>query len=149
MSLNNLNKKNRCQKRTKLGKPCRAAATEGELCYFHANPSKASELGRIGGRKNRHLPAMENRDVLPKLENASDVRELVERVIVELYSGTLHPRIASELVPLMSLHLRAIEAADEERRHASWQRLCFDNSAAGPEQINGKGKEDAESGEPE
>jgi len=40
----------RCQGQTKAGKPCRAAATSGGLCYFHANPNKAAELGRIGGR---------------------------------------------------------------------------------------------------
>jgi len=36
----------RCKARTKAGKPCRAAATAGGLCFFHANPEKASELGR-------------------------------------------------------------------------------------------------------
>jgi Family of unknown function (DUF5763) len=51
----------RCQALTKAGKPCRAAATEGGLCFFHANPSKAVELGRIGGLKNRH-PIIERRD---------------------------------------------------------------------------------------
>ena len=46
----------RCQGRTKSGKPCRAAATAGGLCFFHANPNKASELGRIGGR-SKHMMA--------------------------------------------------------------------------------------------
>jgi len=46
----------RCKAKAKSGKPCGAAATAGGLC-FHANPDKASELGRIGGRKNRHAPA--------------------------------------------------------------------------------------------
>jgi len=44
----------RCKANTKEGRPCRAAATEGGLCFFHANPNKAVELGRIGGRKNGH-----------------------------------------------------------------------------------------------
>lgn len=41
----------RCKATAKTGKRCGAAATEGGLCFFHANPDKAAELGRIGGRK--------------------------------------------------------------------------------------------------
>ena len=37
-----------CKAKTKKGSPCRAAATEGGLCFFHANPNKAAELGRVG-----------------------------------------------------------------------------------------------------
>lgn len=39
----------RCKAQAKSGKRCGAAATAGGLCFFHANPNKASELGRIGG----------------------------------------------------------------------------------------------------
>jgi hypothetical protein len=38
----------RCQATTKSGKPCGAAPMEGGLCFFQANPNKASELGRLG-----------------------------------------------------------------------------------------------------
>jgi hypothetical protein len=38
------NKNTRCSGRTQKGEPCRAAATPGGLCFFHANPNKASEL---------------------------------------------------------------------------------------------------------
>jgi hypothetical protein len=48
------NRDSRCKAQAKSGKPCRAAATAGGLCFFHANPDKASELGRIGGRNKRH-----------------------------------------------------------------------------------------------
>jgi len=95
MDLDNRDKQNRCQARTKSGKPCRAAATEGGLCFFHANPNKASELGRIGGRNNRHLPQIDDSDALPKLETATDLRDLVPRLIVEVYARKLHPRIAA------------------------------------------------------
>ena len=62
-------KKNRCHGRTKDGKPCRAAATAGGLCFFHANPNKASELGRIGGRRNGHTGVVES-DPLPAVDTA-------------------------------------------------------------------------------
>jgi hypothetical protein len=69
----------RCQGRTKRGNPCRAAATAGGLCYFHANPNKASELGRIGGRSKSN-PAVESSEPLPTVDNAIAVRDLMGRL---------------------------------------------------------------------
>jgi hypothetical protein len=40
-----------CKAKTKARQRCRAAATAGGLCFFHANPDKASELGREGLRR--------------------------------------------------------------------------------------------------
>jgi hypothetical protein len=97
-----------CQGRTKRGEPCRAAATSGGLCYFHANPNKASELGRIGGRSKR-LATSESGELLPKLDTAIAVRDLVAQLIADVHSGKLHPKIAAGLAPLMTLQLRAIE----------------------------------------
>jgi hypothetical protein len=118
MTAKNLNR--RCQARTKSGKPCRAAATAGGLCFFHANPNKASELGRIGGRNNRHASG-ENVDPLPTLDNAIAVRDTVDRLIVDVHAGRTHPRIATCLAQLLNLQLRALERteiADLERRLA-------------------------------
>jgi hypothetical protein len=55
MKMTSNDSNSRCQGQTKGGKPCRAAATEGGLCFVHANPKKAAELGRVGGRKNRRV----------------------------------------------------------------------------------------------
>ena len=104
-----------CKARTKAGTACRAAAMEGGLCFFHANPSKASQLGRIGGRKNRHIPT-EGADSLPTLDNALGVRNMVARLIDDVYSRRLNPRVAAGLAPLLSLQLRAIETTDVQRR---------------------------------
>ena len=46
--------KKRCKDVTKNGEACTAWATEGGLCYFHANPDKATELGQRGGRRRQH-----------------------------------------------------------------------------------------------
>lgn len=105
----------RCKGLAKNGKPCRAAATEGGLCFFHANPNKASELGRIGGRRNRHVSG-ESSKPLPTLDNAIAVRDTVARLIDDVYSGKVHPRIAAGLAPLLNLQLRALETTDLERR---------------------------------
>src|ERR1700686_3279800 len=64
-------KDSRCKAQTRKVKPCRAAATAGGLCSFHANPNKASELGRIGGRRNRRQSAHDSLNPLPKLETAT------------------------------------------------------------------------------
>jgi hypothetical protein len=102
------NKNMRCSGRTKKGEPCRAAATPGGLCFFHANPNKASELGRIGGRSKGHAAA-EITDPLPVLNNAIAVRDTVARLISDVHAGKLQPRVASGLAALLNLQLRTIE----------------------------------------
>ena len=121
--MNHRNLDSCCKGRAKSGKPCGAAATAGGLCFFHANPDKASELGRIGGRSNRHA-AGENADPLPTLDNVIAVRDTVARLIADVYAGKLHPRIAAGLAPLLNLQMRAIEIteiANLERRSQSWK----------------------------
>jgi hypothetical protein len=106
---------NRCAGTTKAGKPCKAAATEGGLCFFHANPNKASELGRIGGSKNRK-PGVENTEALAAVETAIDLKNMVARLIADVSTGKLNPRTAAGLVPLLGLQLRTIEIADHDVR---------------------------------
>ena len=116
------NQAHRCKAKTKSGKPCQAAATAGGLCFFHANPDKASELGRIGGRSNRHA-AGQSADPLPTLDNALAVRETGSRLIANVLAGRIKPRIAAVLTPLLNLQLRAIETTDVARRLAEVEKL--------------------------
>ena len=108
--------KNSCRAKTKNGKHCQAAATEGGLCFFHANPKKASELGQIGGRKNRRRSV--EMDPLPALENAMAIRAMLQRIISETYSNRLSPRTAAILGPLLNGLLRIIESTEFEQRLA-------------------------------
>lgn len=112
----------RCKARAKSGKRCGAAASAGGLCFFHANPNKAAELGRIGGRSKGYA-ASENVDPLPILDNALAMRDLGARLIAEIYAGKIHPRIAAGLAPLVNLQLRAIETTDLERRLVKVEKL--------------------------
>jgi hypothetical protein len=112
----------RCKGQAKTGEPCRAAAMSGGLCFFHANPNKAAELGRIGGRKKSRLPVGVV-DPLPRLDKASAVRDAVEKLIADVYAGRLHPRVAAGLAPLLSLQLRAVEATDLEWRIDTIEKL--------------------------
>jgi|SRR5580765_1200605 len=108
------NQESRCSGVTKSGKPCRAAATEGGLCFFHANPNKAAELGRIGGRKNGRMNVGCN--PLPELDTVNAVREAVKQLISDVYTGKLNSRTAAGLAPLLHLQMRAIEKTDFEQR---------------------------------
>jgi hypothetical protein len=120
--MNRKDLESRCKALAKTGKPCQAAATAGGLCFFHANPNKASELGRIGGRSNRHADG-QSADPLPTLDNAMAVRDTVARLIADVYAGKIHSRIATGLAPLLNLQLRAIETSDFERRLAKLEKL--------------------------
>ena len=126
---------NRCKGTTKSGEPCRAAATEGGLCFFHTNTDKASELGRIGGRSNRHVAAGENADPRQTLHTALAVRETVARLIADVLAGRISPRIAAGLAPLLNLQLQAIKTTDLEQRLA---RLEKPQAAGDAEAADGK-----------
>jgi hypothetical protein len=110
-----------CKARAKSGKPCRAAATAGGLCFFHANPNKASELGRIGGKSKRSAPA-QSADPLPKVDTTA-VRDALTQLIADVRAGRLQPKVAACLAPLLNLQLRAIEATDIEQRVAELEKL--------------------------
>ena len=99
MQIKEMKLNNRCKSRTKAGNPCGAPATVGGLCFFHANPNKASELGGSGGRSNRHAVA-ETSVPLPPLDNAVAVRDTAARLIADVMAGQVHPRIAAGLVRL-------------------------------------------------
>ncbi len=104
----------RCQGVTKQGTRCRAFPTEGGLCFFHANPTKAAQLGQLGGRKNRRRA--DEIDPLPAPDSAKAIRGILERVISEAYTGQLPARTAAVLGPLLNNQLRAIESTEYEQR---------------------------------
>ena len=121
MTLKNSN--SRCQGQTKSGKACRAAATAGGLCFFHANPNKAAELGRMGGR-SRGRPFAEVPEPLPKLDKVDAVRDVAEKLIADVYAGRVQPRVAAGLAPLLNLQLRVVQATDFERGLAQLEKLA-------------------------
>jgi len=105
----------RCRAVTKAGRACKAAATDGGLCFFHANPAKAAELGRIGGRKSGYSTSGEANQ-LPKLDSVVAVRDALAQMIGDLHSKKLHPRTAAGLAQLSNALIRAMEEVELERR---------------------------------
>lgn len=103
----------RCQATTKAGRPCRAPASAGGLCFLHANPAQARELGRIGGRKNRQQTQT------PRPASSMTIAE-VNEVLVEAVDGVrsnkLSARRALALVQLCTALMKTLPAADLEAR---------------------------------
>jgi hypothetical protein len=114
-------RKNQCRGIRKDGKPCGAAPTAGGLCFFHANPAKASELGREGGRKNRRV-VEETRDPLRDLKTARDVQEMNQWVIEAVCAGKIEPQTANSVVRALTLQLGVIRITDFEHRLAELEK---------------------------
>ena len=119
--MKNQRKQNRCQALNKDGKPCGAAAMPGGLCFFHANPKKAAQLGRIGGRSHRQGAAA-FAVLVPRLDTASGVQETISWMIQEVCAGRLDPKVPASTAPLLTLQLRTIELTSLERRLAELEK---------------------------
>jgi hypothetical protein len=101
-------KKHGCKAFTKSGKPCGAAPTDTGLCFLHGNPAKASQLGRIGGLRNRG-PEPENVHSVPKLEGAASASAEIDFLYHAVQTGSIKPAVANVLIKLTDLMLRVHE----------------------------------------
>jgi hypothetical protein len=105
-----------CQTKKPDGKKCKAPALTGrQCCSLHAEPGRAKELGSKGGRQRTvYRPDSLKEFAAPK--TALEVRDLIAESIVEVRAGKLDPKVANALGFLGAGFLRALEAADTERR---------------------------------
>ena len=107
-----------CIARTKSGNQCRAAAIVGStFCAFHADPGRAAQLGRRGGRKNRHYVDAADVAVTPPA-TPEDVKNLLAQSMADVHTGKLHPRIAQTLTYMAGTLLKAMEGTDLQHRVA-------------------------------
>jgi hypothetical protein len=98
----------RCKALTKDGKACGAAPTSTGLCFFHGNPNKASELGRIGGKRNRRNNENIANPAL-KLDDAASVSERLESLFHALETGSARPAVATVQLKVIDLLFRVRE----------------------------------------
>jgi hypothetical protein len=109
-------RKHTCKGRNKRGKPCGAPAGQDGLCALHANPSRAVELGREGGRKNRHV----NTDVPPEPmippSAPAEVKLALGRLMSEVYGRQVDTKVATCLVYTATALLKAMELSDLDER---------------------------------
>jgi hypothetical protein len=89
----------RCRAMNKEGKPCEAAPTDTGFCYVHSSPGRAAELGREGGKKNRHF-VESTLPPLPALNDSSGVRDAIVMILENAYLGKV---AAKRIVPLIRL----------------------------------------------
>jgi len=99
----------RCQGVTRNGTACTAWAMEGGLCYFHANPDKAAELGRNGGRHRKHTYEQGTKDIAPPA-SAADVKRMLAETMAEVKAGKMDPKVASTVAYIATVLLLAYEA---------------------------------------
>ena len=115
----------KCNARTKLGKSCRAVAVKAGLCTFHANPQRAAELGRLGGRKNRHYPDATDPALTNPPKSADDVRSLLAETMASVHARRLDHKVGIVSASRGKALLEAIEVADLEGRvKALEKRIC-------------------------
>ena len=99
-----------CKAQTKAGGVCQAPAVERNLCFFHAHPEKPAELGRQGGKTNRHWKVEE--ESLPQipLKSIGDVSRLLEETINRVRQGPFDLRAANAIGFLAGILLKAIDS---------------------------------------
>ena len=88
------------------------------LCYSHANPDKASELGKRGGRaKGPTGSAGAAAEYIARpLKSVDDVTKLLGDTINDLRSGTIDSRLANTVGFLATGMLKALQQGDLEGR---------------------------------
>src|SRR5262252_7872773 len=82
---------------------------EGGLCYFHANPDKAVELGRNGGRHRKQTYEQSTEHIAPPA-SAADVRRMLAETMAEVKAGRMDPKAANTVAYIATVLLRAYEA---------------------------------------
>jgi hypothetical protein len=108
----------KCSARTKQGNDCRAAAVAGTaFCALHGDPERAAELGRMGGRRNRHYVDTEPVTITPP-STPEDVKNLLAQAMADVLAKKLDPRVASTITYMSGSLLKAFESTDLEQRMA-------------------------------
>jgi hypothetical protein len=108
----------KCRATTKRGTNCRAAAMAGSLyCVLHGDPKRAAELGRMGGRQNRHYVETEDVIISPP-SNPQEITSILSQAMADVRARKLDPRIASTLTYMAGALLKAFETTEVHERLA-------------------------------
>jgi hypothetical protein len=102
------------------------------LCFCHAHPEKLAELGREGGRKNRHWTS-DNQDLAKKtLRSTADVASLLEETINRVRQRPFDLRAANTIGFLAGNLLKALDECRIEQRLLNLEAVVTGNT--GPEE---------------
>ena len=84
-----------CRAATKAGRPCAAPVVRGgTYCALHSDPKKAAELGRKGGRANRHTFEAPSQEVVPP-ESVGDVKRMLAQTMANVLAGKIDPKLGT------------------------------------------------------
>lgn len=105
-----------CRALTKAGKPCSARATDCGYCNIHSRPGRAAELGRLGGRRNRHTAGSDASRGCHPPASAPELQEILAEAIADVRCGRVDPRIGNAIAYMATPLLKAFETAELEQR---------------------------------
>jgi hypothetical protein len=132
----------KCKARTKAGRPCQAPAVERDLCFCHAHPERLAELGRQGGKKNRHW-RVDGGDLPHKsLKRIADVSELLEETINRTRQGPFDLRAANAIGFLSGILIKAIHSGNIEDRLAHLEAVVSRSKGTETHAFNSKPRAD-------
>jgi general stress protein YciG len=98
-----------CKATTSSGERCKAKPHKDNLCFFHSDPKKAAELGRKGGKANRHTFGAPSQDVAPP-ESVGDVKRMLAQTMANVLAGKIDPKLGTTVAYMGIALLRAYEA---------------------------------------
>jgi len=122
-----------CTEITRGGERCRAPAVTGSsFCFFHdpASARKRADAARRGGEKNRATVLPPDTPDFP-LRNAADASALVARTINQVLCGEVDPKIANAVGYLLTVHMKAYDMHQLERRIAEIEAVVMPEKDGG------------------
>lgn len=100
----------KCQAATRAGRQCAAPVIRDNVyCALHSDPQKAAELGREGGRANRHIFETPSQEVVP-LESVGNVKRMLAQTMANVLAGKIDPKLGTTVAYMGIALLRAYEA---------------------------------------
>jgi general stress protein YciG len=93
-----------CKATTSSGERCKAKPHKDGFCFFHCDPKKAAELGRKGGKDNRHIYETPRGVTAP--ESDGDVTRTLAQTMAEVRTGKLESKISRTQSRPLSSQLR-------------------------------------------
>src|SRR5271166_3439852 len=84
----------KCRAATKAGRQCAAPVIRGDVyCALHSDPTKAAELGRKGGRANRHTYETLREVAAP--QSVGDVKRMLAQAMADVLAGRIDPKLGT------------------------------------------------------
>jgi general stress protein YciG len=98
-----------CKATTSSGERCKAKPHKDNLCFFHSDPKKAAEVGRKGGKANRHTFETPLQEVVAP-ESVGDVKRMLAQTMANVIAGKTDPKLGTTVAYMAVALLRAYEA---------------------------------------